>query len=349
MAKIRYVDWRPAAATLQLIRTANQIIDEYAAQRYDLTLRQLYYQLVARDVIPNKQTEYKRLGGIISDARRAGMVDWLAIVDRTRNLRGHPHWDDPQSIVSACAGQFRLDKWATQPNRVEVWIEKDALAGVFERACGDLDIPFFSCRGYTSDSELWSAGQRLRGYAKAGQNPIVLHFGDHDPSGMDMTRDIRDRLRMFAKTDIEVRRLALNIDQVQKYNPPPNPAKESDARFAKYDEEFGSESWELDALNPTILGDLVRAEVDTIREPDLWADMEDRESQHRTELQGVADKWPPLIRLLPTIDRRQLLRRCEHHAGEEAEFSAAIVQGSDGEWRCAVCGELTTAEIVAAG
>src|SRR5207253_3754203 len=165
-----------------IITKANEIIAEYQAAGYMLTLRQLFYQFVSRDIIANNVREYKRLGNIINDARLAGLIDWLTIEDRTRNLHKLPTWGSPREIISACASQFRIDKWADQDCRVEVWIEKEALAGVFERVCDSLQVPFFSCRGYTSQSEMWVAGQRLKDYDKHGQTPIVLHFGDHDPS-----------------------------------------------------------------------------------------------------------------------------------------------------------------------
>jgi hypothetical protein len=144
-------------STIETIDHAVTIIAEYSAQGFNLTLRQLYYQFVSRDLIKNQQREYNRLGDIVSKARRAGLIDWLAIVDRTRNLQRLPTWGSPSAIVSAVAEQFRYDRWKEQPTYVEVWFEKDALMGVFERPAHQWRLPFFSCRGYTSDSEVWSA------------------------------------------------------------------------------------------------------------------------------------------------------------------------------------------------
>ena len=133
MPKLRYVEKRFSASSLELVDQANSIIEEYAAQGFVLTLRQLYYQFVARGLIPNKQSEYKRLVEIISDARLAGLVDWEAIEDRTRFLSSLGHWADPAEIINSAAYSFHIDKWANQPCRVEVWIEKDALVGVIEK------------------------------------------------------------------------------------------------------------------------------------------------------------------------------------------------------------------------
>ncbi|KKN79806.1 hypothetical protein LCGC14_0336610 [marine sediment metagenome] len=288
MPYICYHDKTFSPAHEVIIAQANQIIDEYLAQGYRLTLRQLYYQFVSRDWLPNEQRAYKRLGGIVSDARNAGRIDWAAIEDRTRDLRSLPHWDSLAEILGSCASQFRFDAWADQPNRIEVWIEKDALLGVFEPVCQDLDVPLFSCRGYTSQSEVWAAGQRLAEHIANGQRPVVLHFGDHDPSGMDMTRDIADRLSLYADSVVEIRRLALNRDQIDEYEPPPNPAKMTDSRFAAYVDLHGDESWELDALEPSVLAELVDSAVRSHLDPDLWEAAQLRREAARDHLRKIA-------------------------------------------------------------
>jgi len=266
---IAYIDKSFTRTSLAVIEKANEICAAYAAQGFDLTLRQLYYQFVARGLLPNKDTEYKRLGQIVNDARLAGLLDWRYIVDRTRNLRALSHWQTPGSVLDSAAYGYRTDRWASQPHRVEVWIEKDALVGVIAGACERLDVPYFSCRGYTSQSELWGAAQRLIRHGKNGQDPIVIHLGDHDPSGIDMTRDITDRLALFG-ADVTVRRIALNMDQVRHYQPPPNPAKLTDARATGYIARHGYQSWELDALDPATLDRLIESTIREYRDQWLW-------------------------------------------------------------------------------
>lgn len=278
------------AATLTLIETANQIVNEYAAQGFDLTLRQLYYQFVARGLLPNTDKQYKRLGSAVSDARLAGLIDWNRIVDRTRTVRGLAHWRSPSEIVEACAEQYRIDKWTLQPVRPEVWIEKDALVGVLVDVCNALDISYFSCRGYTSQSAMWRAAQRLIGYEARGQETVVFHLGDHDPSGIDMTRDIRDRLALFGSS-ARVERIALNMDQVRRYSPPPNPAKLTDSRASDYVAEYGHESWELDALEPATITSLIRSSVENVRDASAWLEAVEDERTQRAELQAVSDYW----------------------------------------------------------
>ena len=290
MPKICYVEKNFRKATLDQIATANAIIDEYAAQGFDLTLRQLYYQMVARGHIENSERSYKNFGNVIDDGRLAGLIDWDRIVDRTRNLRGNSHFRDPAHIMTAAVSSFQIDKWGRQPYRVEVWVEKDALVGVVEVPCRRLDVPFFACRGYTSQSEMWAAAQRLKSWRRRGQTPVILYLGDHDPSGIDMTRDVIDRMILFAG-GLKVDRLALNWNQVERYNPPPNPAKLTDSRADGYIAKFGLSSWELDALDPTTLAGLIETAVETFRDEDLWSEAVEEEEEGLRLLQDAADRW----------------------------------------------------------
>lgn len=298
MPKICYTHKRFSPDSLAIVEKANEIIGEYQAAGYDLTLRQLYYQFVARGLIANKDSEYKRLGGIVSEARLAGLIDWTAITDRTRYLRSNSHWDNPADIIQSAATSYARDKWANQPNRIEVWIEKDALVGVIAQVCERLDVPYFSCRGYTSASEMWVAGQRLVGYVEDSQEPVILHLGDHDPSGKDMSRDIVDRLELSTGDDVRFQRLALNMDQVEQYDPPPNPAKITDSRASAYIAEFGSESWELDALVPSVLSSLIEDAILSFRDDDLWERDERAELTDRRCLKLAALKWSAVQKYL---------------------------------------------------
>lgn len=289
MAKICYQEKKFTPVSLKRINIANAIIAEYQAQGFDLTLRQLYYQFVSRDLIVNKQSEYAKLGSVINDARVAGLIDWDAIVDRTRNLQKNSHWSGPREIIEVCAKQFQIDKWENQEHRVEVWIEKDALIGVIQGICQSLDVPYFSCRGYTSQSEMHVAAKRLERWVDNGQTPIIIHMGDHDPSGIDMTRDITERLELFMG-GTQVMRVALNDDQIQKYKPPPNPSKVTDPRAGIYIQKFGRQSWELDALDPKVLASLIKNTVKKYRNDDLWAEKVEEENEHRASLEKVAKK-----------------------------------------------------------
>lgn len=297
---------------MRVIRQAEDIIEEYQKQGFVLTLRQLFYQFVSRDLIPNKQKEYKRLGSIIDDAKNAGMLPWKALEDRTRFLRKNAAWSGPAEIIESCASQFHLSRWATQKYQPEVWIEKDALVGVIEGICESLDVPYFACRGYVSGSAQWRAGQRALEAAHSGRKMIVFHLGDHDPSGIDMTRDNLEKINLYGLDDdtyssfpdedqevakqewcedhaIEVRRLALNMAQVRQYNPPPNPAKETDSRHAGYSAKYGDESWELDALEPRVIAGLIQDNVSKLIDWDAWKAVEREEKAARKKLAKIAE------------------------------------------------------------
>lgn len=267
---ICYTPKRFGSSALRIIEQANSIIDEYVAQGFMLTLRQLFYQFVSKDLIPNKVAEYKRLGAIVNDAKLAGLIPWDAIEDRTRNVKEVSTWDSPSSIIEAVSRQYKTDLWESQNFYVEVWIEKDALVGVIERVCEEWRVPYFACRGYVSGSELWGASERIGTKTSDGKEAIILHLGDHDPSGIDMTRDNQARFDLFLPENVRVKRLALNMNQVQQYNPPPNPAKATDARFEGYKAAFGDECWELDALKPTVISKLVGDNIKTLIDMKLW-------------------------------------------------------------------------------
>ena len=289
--RIRYETYRFRKEARELIAVANTIIEEYMDQGFVLTLRQLYYQFVARNFLPNDVHSYGRLGGLISKGRRAGLIDWNAIEDRTRFLRKNAHWSSPHEILQACAHQYQEDKWSRQPTRVEVWIEKDALLGTIERACQDNDVPFSSCRGYTSDSEIWRAAQRIDTHPN--QPTLILHLSDHDPSGIDMTRDLEARLNLFVqRATWRVERIALTTEEVQKFHLPANPAKVTDSRYSKYQQKYGQNSWELDALDPSILDQLVRGAIGIVLDSKAWKSACRREQKGRRVLLRLADSLP---------------------------------------------------------
>jgi len=293
MPHIAYTPKRFNASSQRVIDQANVIISDYRAQGYTLTLRQLYYQFVARDLSANTMKDYKRIGSIINDGRLAGLIDWEAIEDRTRNLESPSTWNSPADIIETCAKTFKYDWWLKQPVRIEIWVEKEALVGVIERVAGRYRVPYFACRGNVSQSELWRAGVRMKEYYEDFGQPVkVLHLGDHDPSGIDMTRDNIARLELFGEgADIEVKRLALNFDQVKQYRPPPNPAKMTDSRAAGYVKKFGNQSWELDALSPKVIEELIQEAIADEIDGKAWAASKRAEEKARAELQDVADNW----------------------------------------------------------
>lgn len=304
MPKIAYRQVAFREPSRQIIRQANEIAAEYGKQGFSLTLRQLYYRFVARDLIPNTMQSYKRLGSIINDARYAGLFDWSWITDRTRNATGGDGGytpGHPEEVIEPAV--YSVTQWEGQSERVEVWVEKDALIDVVQRGAGGLRATTFSCRGYTSSSEIWAAAQRIQGYFadSSVEHVTILHLGDHDPSGIDMTRDIGERVLEFIAgdygphTDVEIKRIALNMDQIEQYNPPPNPAKDTDSRFQGYRRLYGDESWELDALEPNVLVSLIRSEIRPLIDASKWEARQAIAAQGVATLRAVRDHYDEII------------------------------------------------------
>src|SRR5215471_2627579 len=207
--------------------------------------------------------------------------------------------NNPAGIISAAAEQYREDLWAGQRYRPEVWIEKEALLGVVEGVCTELRVPYFAHRGNNSQTLQYQAGKRFARYLDQGLIPLVLHLADHDPNGIDMTRDNIKRLALYARHEIEVRRIALNMDQVRPHNPPPSFVKDGDTRTSGYRERFGTdECWELDALSPTLIANLIRTEIEQLTDRLKWRSAQVREESSRELLDAVAANWTKVEKTL---------------------------------------------------
>ena len=300
--KIAYIDWNPKPETIDLVRQAGQIIREYEQAGYTLTLRQLYYQFVSRGSIENTERSYKNLGNVITKARMAGLISWEAIEDRNREHKSFWTEEDEMAPIRNLPLYIRFDQWERQAYYVEVWVEKEALGNVVSRACEPYMVPHLSCKGYLSASEAWRAGQRFKAKLDEGKLCVLIHLGDHDPSGVDMTRDNRDRLDIFTEVlgGVEVVRLALNMNQVDEYSPPPNPAKITDSRAKGYIRQFGRTSWELDALEPQVLEQMIQDEIKLYVDPDIWDEVNEMERDKEKMLRNVARRWDkirPIVEL----------------------------------------------------
>lgn len=298
--------------SLRLIGLGNDIIEEYQKQGLKLTLRQLYYQFVSRNFIPNNKTAYKNLASLVANARLAGHMDWAAIEDRGRQPKYPPEWNNLRELFDASLDQYRLPRWVGQEHYVELWVEKEALAGVLQPLALEHHVTLMVNKGYSSASAMYAASKRIINacnatlmaeaefdyndsdekvrcisapeYQWADQKPIVFYLGDHDPSGEDMVRDIRERLIEFGVNEIDVRKLALTTVQVKKYNPPPNPAKITDPRAARYIAQHGPVSWEVDALPPNVLAQIVRREFRGVIDVDAMDAVKKREEKDKKQI-----------------------------------------------------------------
>jgi hypothetical protein len=347
----------------QIVDTVNR----YRRQGYRLTLRQLYYQLVAADYIPNDDIVYKKMSGILDDLRYSGKVDWDSIEDRGR-VPYLPYWvTDIPDALNDTINSYRLDRMEGQPKKVEVWTEKDAISGILKRVTERFHVRLVVNKGYSSSSAMHGAYLRFAGEIRAGKKVVILYFGDHDPSGLDMIRDIRERILFFLtagesldwdvlKNDegenveywwengdfnlydlneegylsdavtedlnagmrgerepkeesesawnraqrakfltdnkiFEVIPIGLTWDQIQEHRPPPNPAKITDPRAKWYIEQHGGTSYEVDALNPALMEEIVTENIENHIDADLFEDVKIKEQEQKEQIRAFAESF----------------------------------------------------------
>lgn len=256
--------------TKKLIQSIDELMTSYSKNGMKITVRQVYYQLVARNIIENSKKHYDRISEIVSAGRMTGLLDWDCIEDRTRFSRQNAHWDSPKEIISAAAAQYAIDKRETQPYYVECWIEKDSLISILEKICKHLDVPCFSCRGFPSITALHDAAERFR---SQDRESVILYAGDHDPSGLKIPKTITETLTAFG-VDVEMRRIGLTIEQIDLLGLPPFPAKEQDKNYAEYVKTTGlTQAWELDALPPEKLSEIFENEISKLTDFEAYKGM----------------------------------------------------------------------------
>ena len=290
---IHYEDWQPQDHNLVIVRyAANEIIEDYRTDNYTLTLRQLYYQFVSRRILPNTERSYKNLGSIISNARRAGMISWTAIHDPNRTLITYTFEEDAGNLIKNLQHALLFDQWKRQEVYLEVWVQKDALTNVVGRACRRWNVPYMACKGYLSSSHSWRAGQRFKAASERGQHSILIYLGDHDPEGLDMQNDHDKRLSLFSDgASFEVRRIALNRDQIDQYTPPPNYAKVSSTRYREYTKNMVL-NVELDALEPSVIDNLLDTAIREYIDMYVWSSVSEQQNTEWQMLEKLKDYLP---------------------------------------------------------
>jgi hypothetical protein len=320
MPLIAYRKYNPRKDAKLVIDRANEILEISRQDGFGvMTLRQIYYQFIAKNWLPeNTVQQYKKLGRILSDAREGGLVDWLSIDDAGRSAY---HFRDCKTVNELLDGVERgllINPWEDQAVYSETWVEKKGMEGTIARPCNAKRAGYMACMRF---AEQKAKGKRL----------VLFHLGDHDPSGIDMTRDNKDRLEFFAREHgIEVQRLALNMDQVEQYDPPPQFAKQTDSRFEGYEAQFGTESWELDALRQSVIGKLITDALDSIIDKDKWALSMEREQELRrsTRVAELASRWDEVHKLL--WDDGLPMDRLRAYEANMGTYPAAIATALDG-------------------
>ena len=263
------------------------------------TLRQMYYRLVAKQVIPNTLNEYKKLSRYMVKARENGEVDDDRFEDRARRVlgTGDTGYGSGEKFIEAQKERF-LDsykhfsyrQWLNQEEYLEVWLEKDALSTLFNQVANPLNVHTCPARGYPSYSYVMKAVER---FWRAEKPIVILYFGDYDPSGLNIPENLIKRFRQYGQMDedeISIERIALNIKQIRQYDLPPAPAKKSDSRFASFVMETGSDDVvELDALEPNVLQELIKDAITNHIDIDLWNAIVEKSDRMREKLKTVFD------------------------------------------------------------
>jgi hypothetical protein len=278
---------------LEIIERADGVCADYFRQGMKMTVRQLYYQFVSKNWIQNLPENYETLSTVISEARIAGMIDWDHIEDRGRVTHTQPAYKSLKSYLQQLTESYRLNKWKAQKHYVEVMIEKQALEGVIYPTCERWGVPLTANKGYGSTSMMYERGKYLQSMRDVeGKEIHVIYLGDHDPSGIDMSRDVQDRCEEYSDGPVDVMRLALNFDQVQRHNLPENPTKMKDSRAADYISKYGMSCWELDALPPATLVALVENGIKGVLDLKLWDKMEKTQQADQDTLQTIVEEIP---------------------------------------------------------
>jgi len=265
--------------TLNLIEQAYNVLQEYNP----MTLRQVYYQLVARHVIDNKRSEYQRLSNALVKARQEGMIPWEWVEDRVRQPQMVSMWRDLRDFIETVKHAYRKNVWDRQPRYVEVWLEKDALSGIFADITGEYGVTLVVGRGYNSWSAYKEAAER---FLSMGKPVTILYFGDFDPSGEDIARALQESLNFFGISP-EIEKVALTMQDVIDYDLPPDFTKKTDTRAAKFIEKYGDLAVELDALPLPVLQEKIRTSLEARLDMEALQETQKAEFHERQKLAGL--------------------------------------------------------------
>ena len=267
-----------------IIEQALDVLSQY--EPGVLTIRALHYQLVSRGMT-NDMQHYKRVVAATGIARWDGRIAFDAFSDRERSMasstKGDPVYLEDEiatgkAQVRAWMNAFYRNRWENQPYYPEVFIEKKALEGVFYKTCKSHDVALGACKGYPSLTFLHEASIRFKQAEERGKQPVIIYFGDYDPSGEDIPRALKENLEALGCSTIEVRRVALNENQVIQWKLPPAPTKATDTRSVNW---TGIGQVELDAVRPEKLMSLLESAIDDIFDQDLYQELLDEEEEQR--------------------------------------------------------------------
>ena len=255
-----------------IMDAAIRVLTEYNDAGFSVTLRQLFYRLVSDGVLVNRVPDYRNLGRYINAAKESGEIDWDWVEDRTRFVRVRQRYRSTTQLLANAAQDWHIDFWEGQSVRPELWIEKDALLSIVAPVCHEFDVPYYSLRGWGRPSDKFDAARRFSQHADHGQRSLILHAGDYDPTGLSATQNVETEvskyMRQLAGEFVDVRRIALDMDQIEQFNLAPNKIgedgdKSHESRWAGFVQANNGrrDTWELDALPPVALQDIIREEI----------------------------------------------------------------------------------------
>jgi hypothetical protein len=261
-----------------------------------MTIRQLFYRLVSRGLIPNDRKHYQLTSRVMTKSRDDGRCSFDAIVDRSRPSYSPNVFDDADEYANTVQRSYRKDYWATQPNHVEIWVEKDAIIGSIEPTTDELGVTIRVGRGFLSTTKAHEIATR---FASVDKPITVFYLGDHDPSGHDIERDLYARIRSYGSGDFNMQRLAIHKADIAQFNLPPLRIKDSDARAVKFRAQHGEDCVELDALPPDELRRRIKEAVELLQDRTLWDRAVMVEKVELASIKDAASMWA-----LPPADSR---------------------------------------------
>lgn len=276
-----------------IIQNALEEIPKY--EKGILTIRGLHYRLVARGMT-NTIQHYKRVVAAMVKARWEGQISFDTFSDNDRETLGETDYSETspeeeaestKSTIKYWLHTYHKNRWENQPYFPEVFIEKKALQGVFQKPCEQMDVALSPCKGYPSLTFLKDAADRFKKARRERKIPIILYFGDYDPSGEDIPRSIKENLYNMGVT-VEVKRISLLEEQVIEWNLPPAPAKKTDSRTANWE---GLGQVELDAVHPDKLRRLCLDAIDEVFDEELHDELMIQEEEEKTEYQSILKKF----------------------------------------------------------
>lgn len=274
-------EWKNTTA---LIEAAISIL----AEQNPMTIRQLFYRLVSKSRVPNNLASYQMVSRIMTKCRDDGRCpfDWIA--DRSRPVYAATGFDDAVDYAATMRDGYRKNYWTTQPEHVEVWVEKDAIIGSIEDVCKELGVTIRVGRGYWSTTAAHGIAEI---FADIDKPITVFYCGDHDPSGQNIQSELYARIQEYDSGDFTMERLAISKDDITKFNLPPLPVKSSDPRASSFVRTHGNECVELDALPPTELRRRIQEAVKLHIDDELWEEAEEIEEKEKARIQDAMNQW----------------------------------------------------------